>query len=54
MAKKMKQAVIVPQKSTFEILDKRFIYVVDKTGVIHEREIKVALRHPTFTLSPLE
>ncbi len=46
--KKIKQAVIVPQKSTFEILDKRFIYVVDKTGVIHEREIKVAREAPNI------
>jgi membrane fusion protein (multidrug efflux system) len=44
--KQTKQAVIVPQKSTFEILDKRFIFVVDKTGVIHEREIKVAREAP--------
>jgi membrane fusion protein (multidrug efflux system) len=44
--KKITQAVIVPQKSTFEILDKRFIFVVDKTGVIHEREIKVAREEP--------
>jgi membrane fusion protein (multidrug efflux system) len=46
--KKMNQAVIVPQKSTFEILDKRFIYVVDKSGVIHEREIKVAREEPNI------
>ena len=44
--KKISQAVIVPQKSTYEILDKRFIFVVDKTGVIHEREIKVAREAP--------
>ncbi len=44
--KNVNQAVIVPQKSTFEILDKRFIFVVDKTGVIHEREIKVAREAP--------
>lgn len=44
--KDIKQAVMVPQKSTFEILDKRFIYVVDKAGVIHEREIKVAREAP--------
>ena len=44
--KKIRQAVIVPQKSTFEILDKRFISVVDKAGVIHEREIKVAREAP--------
>ena len=45
--KKVDQAVIVPQKSTFEILDKRFIFVVDKSGVIHEREIKVAREEPS-------
>ncbi|HEY9775496.1 MAG TPA: efflux RND transporter periplasmic adaptor subunit [Planktothrix sp.] len=44
--KKISKAVIVPQKSTFEVLDKRFIFVVDKTGVIHEREIKVAREAP--------
>ncbi len=44
--KKVNQAVIVPQKSTFEVLDKRFIYVVDKVGVIHEREVKVAREEP--------
>jgi membrane fusion protein (multidrug efflux system) len=46
--KKMKQAVIVPQKSTFEILDKRFIFVVDKTGVVHERVIKVDHEEPNI------
>ena len=46
--KKIGQAVIVPQKSTFEILDKRFIFVVDKTGVIHEREIKVSREEPNI------
>src|SRR5277367_2950082 len=44
--KKSNQAVMVPQKSTFEILDKRFIFVVDKTGVIHERVIKVDREEP--------
>jgi membrane fusion protein (multidrug efflux system) len=46
--KKIAQAVIVPQKSTFEVLDKRFIFVVDKSGVIHEREIKVAREEPNI------
>ncbi len=44
--KKIAHAVIVPQKSTYEILDKRFIFIVDKKGVIHEREIKVAREAP--------
>jgi membrane fusion protein, multidrug efflux system len=46
--KKIKNAVILPQKSTFEILDKRFIFVVDKSGVIHEREVKVAREAPNI------
>lgn len=46
--KNIAQAVIVPQKSTFEILDKRFIFVVDKNGVIHERVIKVASEEPNI------
>jgi membrane fusion protein (multidrug efflux system) len=44
--KNVNQAVIVPQKSTFEILEKRFIFVVDKNGVLHERVIKVAREEP--------
>jgi membrane fusion protein, multidrug efflux system len=44
--KNVNQAVIVPQKSTFEILEKRFIFVVDKNGVLHERVIKVAHEEP--------
>ncbi len=44
--RKVNQAVIVPQKSTFEVLDKRFLLVVDKNGLIHEREIKVAREEP--------
>lgn len=46
--KDINQAVIVPQKSTYEILDKRFMFVVDKDGVIHEREIKVAREAPNI------
>ena len=35
-------AVVIPQRATFEILDKQFVYVVDKDGVIHQREITIA------------
>jgi membrane fusion protein (multidrug efflux system) len=34
-------AVVVPQRATFEILGKRFVYVVDKDGIAHSREIVV-------------
>lgn len=44
----IKQAIIIPQKSTFEILDKKFVYVIDKSGLVHEREIKVADEAPNI------
>lgn len=37
----LKNAVVIPQRATFEILDKRYVYVVDKENVAHQREIKV-------------
>jgi membrane fusion protein (multidrug efflux system) len=42
----IKRALIIPQKSTYEILDKKFVLVVDKKGVLHEREIAVAEEAP--------
>lgn len=35
-------AVVIPQRATFEILDRRYVYVVDDQGIAHQREIKVA------------
>ena len=37
----MPAAVVVPQRATFEILDKRYVYVVDKDDIAHQREIAV-------------
>ncbi len=34
-------AVVIPQRATFEILDKRYVYVVGKDDVVHQREIAV-------------
>ncbi|MFO0953450.1 MAG: efflux RND transporter periplasmic adaptor subunit [Isosphaeraceae bacterium] len=36
-----KNALVIPQRATFEILDKRYVYVVDKDDVVHQREIGV-------------
>lgn len=36
-----KDAVIIPQRATFQVLDKRYVYVVDDQHVAHQREIKV-------------
>ena len=34
-------AIVIPQRATFEVLDKRYVYVVDKDDVVHQREIVV-------------
>lgn len=38
----LKDAVVIPQRATFEILDKRYVYIVDKDNVAHQREIKIS------------
>lgn len=35
------KAVVIPQRATFEILDKRYVYVVGEDDVVHQREIVV-------------
>ena len=34
-------ALVIPQRATFEILDKRYVYVVDEDDVAHQHEIEV-------------
>ncbi len=40
----LKQALIIPQKATFELQDKVYVYVVDKNNVIKSRNIKIKQR----------
>jgi membrane fusion protein, multidrug efflux system len=42
----LKNALIIPQKATFEVLDKKYVYVVDKNSMIRSREITVAAEMP--------
>ncbi len=37
----IEKALLIPQKVTFEILDKKFVYVVDKDNIIRTRQIKI-------------
>ncbi len=37
----LKNAVVIPQRATFEILDKRYVYVIDKDNVVHQRPITI-------------
>lgn len=38
----LKDAMLIPQKATYEVLEKRYVFVVDKEGIISSREIKIA------------
>jgi membrane fusion protein, multidrug efflux system len=37
----MNNAIVIPQRATFEVLDKRYVYVVGKDNVVHQCEIVV-------------
>lgn len=37
----LKNAIVIPQRATFEILDKRYVYVVAKDEVVHQRAIVI-------------
>jgi len=37
----VKNALIIPQKATYEIQDKKYVFVVDKNNVLNSREIKI-------------
>jgi len=50
----LKSAVLIPQKATFEVLDKKYVYVVDKDNKIHSKEIKIIAELPhIFAISGL-
>jgi len=40
--KPLKNALIIPQKATFEILDKKYVFVVDDKNVVHQRQVTIA------------
>lgn len=41
MPVKLTNAVLIPQKATFEILDKKFVYVIDDSNHVKSTEIKI-------------
>jgi membrane fusion protein (multidrug efflux system) len=42
----LKNAIIIPQKATYEVLEKKYVFVVDKDNVVHSREISIASEMP--------
>jgi membrane fusion protein (multidrug efflux system) len=46
--KQLKNALLIPQKSTFEIQDKLYVYVVNQDGVLQQRNVVPKMRFPDF------
>jgi RND family efflux transporter MFP subunit len=46
LKRSVQSALVIPQKSTFEIQDRMFVYVVDKNNIAHMRSITPQLRIP--------
>jgi membrane fusion protein, multidrug efflux system len=38
---KLQNAIVIPMRATYEILDKQYVYVVDKNDVVHQRQISI-------------
>jgi len=46
MATTLKNALIIPQKATYEVLEKKYVFVVDKDNVAHVREVEISSEIP--------
>ncbi len=46
MTTPLKNALVIPQKSTYEVLDKHFVFILDKEHKIRAREIEIAEELP--------
>ncbi|SHK67454.1 efflux RND transporter periplasmic adaptor subunit [Hymenobacter psychrotolerans] len=42
----LKNALIIPQKVTFEVLEKKFVYVVDAKNRVHQKEVTIGAEIP--------
>jgi membrane fusion protein (multidrug efflux system) len=42
----LRNALVIPQKTTYEIQDKTYVFVVDKNGVVRSRNITIASEMP--------
>ncbi len=42
----LKDALLVPQKATFETLDKKYVFVIDEENRVHQREIIIGQEIP--------
>lgn len=42
----LKNAIIIPQKATYEIQDKKYVFVVDKNNKVHSKNVSISAEMP--------
>jgi len=42
----LKNAIIIPQKATYEVLDQKYVFVVDKNNILKARRITIGAEMP--------
>lgn len=42
----LNNVLLIPQKATYEVLEKKYVFVVDKENVVHQREITIEAEMP--------
>ena len=42
ISRDLENVIVIPQRATFEILAKRYVWVVDEDHIVHQREIEVS------------
>ncbi len=46
MTEPLKDAILIPQKATFEVLDKKYVYIITKDNKVQSKEIKIVAELP--------
>jgi membrane fusion protein (multidrug efflux system) len=46
MTMPFKNALIIPQKATYEIQDRTFVFVIDKRNMVHSKQVSILGRIP--------
>ena len=46
MTESVKNALLIPQKATFDVLDKKYVFVVDDKNIVHSKLITVSAELP--------
>ena len=48
LAETISNALLIPQKATFEVLDKKYVYIVNTKGIVEQKEIILERELPHF------